>query len=322
MFRLPFHYSYQWGKQQVRRSFFTGSPLQRWWNEYQVTAHAYSYAPPCYYYWPRRTDIPYILLNSDLGETAEAHAHSPEISKLHINERTITEAWKCHFSSRSKTKITDAVVDQTLQDELIRNVHSSHNNEDHVFDIDLEFEEVDKAVVHLSNGKAAGPDGMTGEHLKYGGSLLRTWITQIFNAILLLKCVPSSFKIANITPVYKRKGKDPLDPNSYRGIGVSNILSKLFESLILSRMLPELRCRGFPLIQQTAYQSGISCVDATFAAYETLSYLTRNGNTVLQTFYDLEKAFDSVEYCILLKHLFSRGIHGKCWRINPLPVLR
>ena len=72
----------------------------------------------------------------------------------------------------------------------------------------------------------------------------------------------------------------------------------------------------FPLIQQTAYQNGISCEDATFAAYETLSYLTRNGNTVLQTFYDLEKAFDSVEYCILLKHLFSRGIHGKCGRIR------
>ena len=98
-------------------------------------------------------------------------------SKLHINECTITEkpellqAWKSHFSSLSKTKITDAVVDQTLQDELIRMAHSSHNNEDHVFDIDLEFEEVDKAVVHLSNGKATGPDGMTGEHLKYGGSL-------------------------------------------------------------------------------------------------------------------------------------------------------
>ena len=44
MFRLAFHYSYQWGKQQVRRSFFTGSPLQRW---DQVYAHAYTYAPPC-----------------------------------------------------------------------------------------------------------------------------------------------------------------------------------------------------------------------------------------------------------------------------------
>ena len=37
--------------------------------------------------------------------------------------------------------------------------------------------------------------------------------------------------------------------------------------------------------------------------------------TLFQTFYDLEKAVDSVEYCILLKHLYSSGIHGKCWRI-------
>ena len=60
------------------------------------------------------------------------------LSSLVINEHTITEkpellqAWKSHFSSLSKTKITDAVVDQTLQDEVIRMAHSSHN-EDHVF---------------------------------------------------------------------------------------------------------------------------------------------------------------------------------------------
>ena len=69
----------------------------------------------------------------------------------------------------------------------------------------------------------------------------------------------------------------------------------------------------FPLVQQTAYQHGVSCLNATFSAYETLSYLTRNGNTVFQTFYDLEKTFDSVEYYVLLKHLFLRGIDGKCW---------
>ena len=121
--------------------------------------------------------------------------------------------------------------------------------------------------------------------------------------------------MANFTPIYKGKGKDPLDPNSYRGIGVSNVLSKLFESLTLSRMLPELESNGFPSIQQTAYQRGVSCEDATFAVYETLTHLTRDGNTVYQTFYDLEKAFDSVEYCILLKHLYSKGICGKCWRV-------
>ena len=35
----------------------------------------------------------------------------------------------------------------------------------------------------------------------------------------------------------------------------------------------------------------------------------------LQCFFDLEKAFDSVEYCVLLHHLFRSGINGKTWRI-------
>ena len=69
------------------------------------------------------------------------------------------------------------------------------------------------------------------------------------------------------------------------------------------------------MVQQTAYQKGISCEDATFTVFEVLSYLMRNGNTVFQTFYDLEKAFDSVEYVILLKHLYNKGVNGKCWRI-------
>ena len=192
---------------------------------------------------------------------------------------------------------------------------ASLSHEDYVFDVEFAAEEVSKAIIKLPNSKAAGPDGVCSEHLKFGGSSLETWITQIFSAILLLECVPSSFKVANFTPIYKGKGKDPLDPNSYRGIGVSNVLSKLFESLTLSRMLPELESNGFPSIQQTAYQRGVSCEDATFAVYETLTHLTRDGNTVYQTFYDLEKAFDSVEYCILLKHLYSKGICGKCWRV-------
>ena len=31
--------------------------------------------------------------------------------------------------------------------------------------------------------------------------------------------------------------------------------------------------------------------------------------------YDLQKAFDSVEYPVLLKRLFDAGINGKMWRL-------
>ena len=74
-------------------------------------------------------------------------------------------------------------------------------HEDYVFDMNFEAEEVSKAISMLWNGKAAGPDGVSGEHLKFGGWLLKTWITQIFNAVLMLECIPPSFKEANITPI-------------------------------------------------------------------------------------------------------------------------
>ena len=31
--------------------------------------------------------------------------------------------------------------------------------------------------------------------------------------------------------------------------------------------------------------------------------------------YDLEKAFDSVEYSVLLNRMFEVGINGKAWRL-------
>ena len=64
-----------------------------------------------------------------------------------------------------------------------------------------------KAIKNLPNRKAAGPDGISGEHLKFGGGLLITWITQLLNAILLLENVPPSFKAVNITPFTKAREK-------------------------------------------------------------------------------------------------------------------
>ena len=41
----------------------------------------------------------------------------------------------------------------------------------------------------------------------------------------------------------------------------------------------------------------------------------RCGSRVFMCLYDLEKAFDSVEYPILLDRLYAAGINGKCWRL-------
>ena len=164
-------------------------------------------------------------------------------------------------------------------------------------------------------GKSAGPDGLSLEHFWYDGPILTLWITKLLNRIIVLEEIPSCMKEGIITPIYKKQGKDPLLVNSYRGITVSSVFSKLFEDIILNRLSGTLEDLQLPDVLQTAYQKGLSCSDAVFATQEALLiHLRENGHPYLCLF-DLEKAFDSIELSVLLRNLFNIGINGKCWRI-------
>ncbi len=80
-------------------------------------------------------------------------------------------------------------------------------------------------------------------------------------------------------------------------------------------MNPVLEDNGIPHHTQTAYQAGISCADPTEMIQEAVRNHIQHGSVVYKCFYDLEKAFHSVEYCVLLDHLYRSGIDGKTWRL-------
>ena len=48
---------------------------------------------------------------------------------------------------------------------------------------------------------------------------------------------------------------------------------------------------------------------------EVLLHYIRQGESPFLCFYDIEKAFDSIEFPVLLSHLQSIGISGKSWRL-------
>ena len=93
------------------------------------------------------------------------------------------------------------------------------------------------------------------------------------------------------------------------------MLSKVLEIVLLQHLSSLLDEQGFPDQLQTAYQKGVSCMDAIFATQETLFNHLRDGGTPFLCLFDIEKAFDSVELPILLQHLFNKGINGKFWRL-------
>ena len=143
-------------------------------------------------------------------------------------------------------------------------------------------------------------------------AVLFTWLLKTLNSIIELEAIPSTLKCGSIIPIYKGGGKDPLDQNSYRGITVASVNAKVLESLILGRLNTVLLEAGVPHVNQTAYRRGVGCTDAIFATQETIAKHVREGSAVHMCLYDLQKAFGSVEFPVLLDHFFSIG---KTWRI-------
>ena len=95
--------------------------------------------------------------------------------------------------------------------------------------------EVRNAIRSLNNKKASDEFGLTVEHLKFSENILTEEITDIFNQILQTKTVPDAFKSGILTLVLK-KSKDPTVLDNYRGITVTPIIGKLFESTLLPRI--------------------------------------------------------------------------------------
>ena len=96
---------------------------------------------------------------------------------------------------------------------------------------------------------------------------------------------------------------------------MNSIFSKVLETLILSRLESTLTETVFPHLNQTAFRKYTGCTDAIFATQELIARYISEGSTVHMCLFDIQKAFDSVEFPVLLDRLFSIGVNSKTWRL-------
>jgi hypothetical protein len=87
--------------------------------------------------------------------------------------------------------------------------------------------------------KAPGPNSLLNRALKRAVSFL----VQIFNAILLTHYFPTMWKHARVISIFQL-GKDPALPSYYRPISLLDTIRKIFEKILLARILHEVRERG------------------------------------------------------------------------------
>ena len=97
----------------------------------------------------------------------------------------------------------------------------------------IRFDEVLYAVRKLKNGKASGPDNISAEMLKSHNGIAE-WLWDIVNKCWTEKNFPQDWKLAEVVPLYKNKGKRS-ECGNYRGISLLSVPGKIFASIILNR---------------------------------------------------------------------------------------
>jgi hypothetical protein len=96
--------------------------------------------------------------------------------------------------------------------------------------------EVIKAIKGLKFGKAPGPNSVPNRVLRYLPKRAINFLTKVFNAVLRRQYFPPVWKHAPVLHILK-PGEDPRNPSSYRPIRLLETVGKLFEKILLTRVL-------------------------------------------------------------------------------------
>ena len=108
--------------------------------------------------------------------------------------------------------------------------------------------------------------------------------------------VPSDFRFGTIKPLLKDIHGDITSTDLYRAITLTPVMSKLFESVLLT-LYGEFLTSDY---LQYGFKKGSGCAHAVLTFTESVKYFVRRGSKVHCVFLDASKAFDKV----LLNGLF------------------
>ena len=164
--------------------------------------------------------------------------------------------------------------------------------------------EIRKALRSLKSGKAAGPDEIPAELLKFAEDSLVPVLLQIFNRCWRSGQVPSGWHDALWCPVFK-KGDRCLCSN-YRGISLLDIPGKLYARVVSNKFgkWRDPRVRE----EQAGFREGRSCLDQIFCLRQSLSHLSTYARPAVVVLIDFAAAFDSVHRPSLWKIMRHEGV--------------
>ena len=161
--------------------------------------------------------------------------------------------------------------------------------------------EVQMLISKLRNKVTPGLDLIENEMLKTARDHLAPKLAELFNGCLRQGVFPTSWKVARLTAILKKKDLDPDDPKSYRPICLLTGVSKLLEKVLKSRIQSAYSLHH----SQYGFREGSNTTDAISTLM--IKCKTTKFQHVVIIFIDIEAAFDSLWWPHVLGELKNQN---------------
>ncbi|KAJ1120327.1 hypothetical protein NDU88_008500 [Pleurodeles waltl] len=156
----------------------------------------------------------------------------------------------------------------------------------------------------LKNGKAPGKDKIVNQAIKMLPDAAVVRLTEIFNACMHHQYFPNSWKEARV--VVFHKARKPLrDPANYCPISLLSGLSKLFERVILARLMDFATSENLLAKEQFGFRKEYSTNHQLLRVVDIISHGFNINKSTGVVFLDVAKAFDRVWHKGLLYKLIK-----------------
>ena len=156
--------------------------------------------------------------------------------------------------------------------------------------------------------------GIPGKFISAISTPISFSMSRLFNNLFEVGHFPHLWKLAYVTPIYKRSGPKT-DKSNFRPISILPTLSKLCESIIHDRMLKHCLENNIISEKQAAYLRGDSTVSQLLYIVHNIRLNWGNNKVTHGLFLDVSSAFDKVWHNGLLAKLNQIGIQGSFYDI-------
>ncbi|GFX41720.1 RNA-directed DNA polymerase from mobile element jockey [Trichonephila clavipes] len=153
--------------------------------------------------------------------------------------------------------------------------------------------EIISYIKKSNSKKAPGKDGISNRMTKNFSLKAILILTILINKILTLNYFPKAWKEAIIFPILK-PGKNKNIPSSYRPISLLSTLSKITESIILTRLKEFLYTNNIINPNQYGFTNKLSTLHPLLNLTEAISEGFQSKKSTGAVFLDIQKAFDRV----------------------------